>query len=156
MISIRTSGITLTALALFGLSACSKKEAAPPPPPPVVAAPVAPPVAMVSTLETGKHLGANRRVAEATTTFAPKDTMYLSVVSENSTPTTSMIAKWTFQTGQLVDSTMQMVARTDTTNPSAVTEFHIVKPKGWPVGKYKVEVWMNGASVGTRDLEVKK
>ena len=155
MLSLRTSGIALTAIALLGLSACKKKEEAPPPPP-VVAAPVAPPAAMVSTFETGKHLGSNHRVTEATTTFAPKDTMYLSVVSENSTPTTSMIAKWTYQTGQLVDSTMQMVARTDTTNPTAVTSFHIVKPKGWPVGKYKVELWMNGASVGSKDLEVKK
>ena len=154
MITIRPTRIGLMALALLALSACSKKEEVPPPPP--VAAPVAPPAAIVSTIETGKHLGANNRVAEATTTFAPKDTMYLSVVSENSTPTTSMIAKWTYQTGQLVDSTMQMVARTDTTNPSAVTEFHISKPKGWPVGKYKVELWMNGASVGSKDLEVKK
>lgn len=154
MKTIRTSGVGLVALALLGLSACTKKEEAPPPP--VVAAPVAPPAAIVSTIETGKHLGANRRVAEATTTFGPKDTMYLSVVSENSTPTTSLIAKWTYQTGQLVDSAMQMVARTDLTNPAAVTEFHIVKPKGWPVGKYKVELWMNGVSAGTRDLEVKK
>ena len=152
MKAIRTSRVGLVALALLALSACTKKEETPP----VVAAPVAPPAAIVSTIETGKHLGPNRRVVEATTTFGPKDTMYLSVVSENSTPTTSMIAKWTYQTGQLVDSTMQMVARTDTTNPAAVTEFHIVKPKGWPVGKYKVELWMNGVSAGTRDLEVKK
>ncbi len=155
MIRIRPARVGLMAIALLTLSACSKKEEAPPPPP-VAAAPVAPPAAIVSTIETGKHLGANKRVAEATSTFAPRDTMYLSVVSENSTPTTSMIAKWTYQTGQLVDSTMQMVARTDTTNPSAVTEFHISKPKGWPVGKYKVELWMNGASVGSKDLEVKK
>lgn len=154
MKTIRTSGVGLVALALLGVAACTKKEEAPPPP--VVAAPVAPPAAIVSTIETGKHLGPNRRVADATTVFGPKDTMYLSVVSENSTPTTSMIAKWTYQTGQLVDSTMQMVARTDTTNPAAVTEFHIVKPKGWPVGKYKVELWMNGVSAGSRDLEVKK
>lgn len=144
------------ALALFGLAACGKKDQPMPADTPVAMAPMAPPAASVSTIETGKHLGPNKRVTEVTTSFAPRDTMYLAVVTDNSSPSTNLIAKWTFQTGQLVDSTMQVVARTDATNTAAVTEFHVVKPKGWPVGKYKVEVWLDGVSAGTRDLDVKK
>jgi hypothetical protein len=35
------------------------------------------------------------------------------------------------------------------------TEFHIVKPSGWPKGKYKVEILLNGAPAGSEDFEVK-
>ena len=45
-----------------------------------------------------------------------------------------LTAKWSFQTGQMVDSTSQAVALTDATNTTAVTGFHLVKPAGWPAG----------------------
>ena len=35
------------------------------------------------------------------------------------------------------------------------TEFHAEKPSGWPAGKYKAEVMLNGAVVQSRDYEVK-
>jgi hypothetical protein len=36
-----------------------------------------------------------------------------------------------------------------------VTEFHIAKPGGWPQGKYKVEILLNGVTAETEDFEVK-
>ena len=36
----------------------------------------------------------------------------------------------------------------------ARTEFHISKPDGWPTGKYTLEVFLNGSSAATKDLEV--
>jgi hypothetical protein len=36
-----------------------------------------------------------------------------------------------------------------------VTEFHISKPGGWPKGKYKVEILLNGVAAETEDFEVK-
>ena len=38
----------------------------------------------------------------------------------------------------------------------ARTEFHVFKPTGWPEGKYKVEVSLNGALAGSKDFEVKR
>ena len=29
---------------------------------------------------------------------------------------------------------------------------HIARPKGWPVGTYTVEVWLDGTSSGTREF----
>ncbi len=156
MKTLRTAQIGALTIALLGLAACGKKDESKAADTPVAMAPAAPPMAAVSNIETGKHLGPNNRVTEATTTFAPKDTLYLSVVTDNSMPTTTLTAKWMFEGGQLVDSTTQVVARTDMTNPTAVTEFHVVKPSGWPVGKYKVEVWLDGVAAGSRDIEVKK
>ena len=37
---------------------------------------------------------------------------------------------------------------------SAVTEFHLSKPDGWPVGSYRVEVSLNGAPAGNKEFKV--
>lgn len=154
--SSRPLRYSVLALAMLGLAACSKKEEAPPPAATPDVAPAPPPAATVSTIETGKHLASNQRVTAVDSVFGPRDTLYVTVVSANSTPTSTLVAKWTFQTGQLVDSTSQIIARTDMANPEAVTAFHVVKPKGWPVGKYKVEVLLDGVSAGSREVVVKK
>ena len=39
-----------------------------------------------------------------------------------------------------MDESEQTIAPTG----SAATEFHISKPDGWPAGKYKLEVLLNG------------
>jgi hypothetical protein len=36
----------------------------------------------------------------------------------------------------------------------ARTEFHVSKPDGWPAGKYKIEVLVNGATAGTKEFDV--
>jgi hypothetical protein len=36
-----------------------------------------------------------------------------------------------------------------------VTEFHISKPSGWPTGRYKVQILLNGTPVESEDFEVK-
>ena len=38
---------------------------------------------------------------------------------------------------------------------AATTAFHISKPDGWPTGKYKVEISLDGNVVQTREFEVK-
>jgi hypothetical protein len=40
--------------------------------------------------------------------------------------------------------------------PTCLSPSSLVKPSGWPVGKYNVEVWLDGVSKGTRDFVVKK
>ncbi len=148
--------LTVAALSLAALAACAKKDA-PANVPVETAAAVAPaPKVMVATLEVGRHIGANKRVTDTTSVFGVKDTLYMAAVTENTAPGAMATAKWTFQTGQTVDSTTQAIAAPDASSPVSVTEFHIMKPKGWPVGKYKVELMINGASSGMREFEVKK
>ena len=52
--------------------------------------------------------------------------------------------------GQVVNESTQTIAPTG----DARTEFHISKPDGWPSGKYKLEVFLNGSSAATKDFEV--
>lgn len=150
--------ITGMSLASFALVACGRKDtetmvdsaAAP-----ATATPAPTMTPTVTVIETGKSVGANMRVTESTTTFARNDTIYLAVVTDNAPATSTLTAKWTFQDGQVVDSTTQSVAPAQAGGMTSVTQFHITKPGGWPAGTYTVEVLLDGRSVGTRTVEVK-
>ena len=62
-------------------------------------------------------------------------------------------AKWTFgDAGKVVKEDDLNIAPTG----PATNEFHISKPSGWPVGKYKVEITADGNPAGSKDFEVKK
>ena len=150
---LRMRSITIAALAVLSIASCKKKDTAPAAD---TTTPAPPPAATVSAIELGKHVGANRRVTDTTSVFAARDTFFLAVVSENTAPGAMLTAKWSFQTGQLVDSTTQAVAAPDAASPVSVTEFHINKPSRWPAGTYKVEVLLDGASKGMREFAVKK
>lgn len=137
-------------LVVIGVPACKKKEA--PVPPAETAAPApAPPAFAVEIIEVGKGIGADKRVTAPTATFGRRDTIYVSVATEGAAPSKAISAKWTFQDGQVVKEQSESIAPTG----PAATEFHISKSKPWPVGKYKVEIAVDGAPAGSKDFEVK-
>lgn len=143
---------TLTVLAAPLLGIGCKKEAPPPPPAETMAPTPAPtPQPAVTKIELGSSVGADKRVLAARTSFGTKDSIIASVYTENTPPTAVLTAKWSFQTGQVVDSSSQPV----TASP-AVTEFHIVKKSAWPVGRYKVEIALDGTPAGSQEFEVAK
>ena len=96
-------------------------------------------------------MGADKRVLAARSSFGVKDSIIASVYTENTAPGAVLTAKWTFQTGQTVDSTSQTVAASP-----AVTEFHIVKKSAWPVGRYTLDVWLDGTPAGSQQFDVVK
>ena len=99
------------ALAALALAAACKKAPAPPPPAETQpAAPAPAPEAKVSEIQVGRALGPYKRVLSPLATFGPKDTIFASVVTENVPAGAKLAAKWTFQTGQIVDTTTQAVA----------------------------------------------
>jgi hypothetical protein len=139
-------------LAVIGVPACKKKEA--PAPPAEAAAPApapAPPAFAVQVIEVGKGIGPDKRVTAPGSTFGRRDTIYVSVATEGTAPSKTISAKWTYQDGQVVKEQSESIAPTG----PAATEFHISKPKPWPVGKYKVEIAVDGAPAGSKDFEVK-
>ena len=104
----------------------------------------------VSQIDMGRSLNADKTINDNTDSFKPNDTIYASIVTEGSAATATLKARWTYQEGQVVNESTQTIAPTG----DARTEFHISKPDGWPTGKYKLEVFLNGSSVATRDVEV--
>ena len=153
----------------IALSACKRAETPPPaptaaapapapgPPPapapaPALAPPPAAPVAFrVGNVEVGNAIGALKQVTIPTATLAPGDTIYASVASIGAAPSVTLVARWTYGDGQLVDEQSQTIAPAG----PAFSEFHISKPDGWPVGTYKVEILANGTSVASKGFEVK-
>jgi hypothetical protein len=139
-------------LVVIGTASCKKKEPAPPAETSAVPAPApAPPAFAVKGIELGKNIDAAKKVSAPTTTFSRKDTIYASVTTEGAAPSKTISAKWTFQDGQTVKEQSESIAPTG----PAATEFHISKKGLWPVGKYKVEVSVDGSPAGSQEFEIK-
>ena len=144
-------GLTIAVLAFATLSACSKKEKeSTGDVTPGAAATTPATTVAVADIDVGKAV-ANARVTDKTDNFKPADTVYTAVHTTGSSAATTLMARWTFEDGQVVNESSQSIAP----NGDAYTEFHISKPNGLPKGKYKVEVFLDGKSAGTKDFEVK-
>ena len=167
----KTLNIAIAA-ALFGslaLVGCKKNQdeaAATPPPATTEPAPSTMPEpepapapaaasASVTSVDLGSAIGADMKVASPSTTFAPTDTIYASVATATSDPAASvpgkLTAKWSFEDGQVVNEESKDV----NLGGDDSTEFHIAKPDGFPAGKYKVEISLDGNVVQSKDFEVK-
>jgi hypothetical protein len=142
------SRIATLAVALLVAAAC-KKAAAPAPPPAPAPAP-APAAVSVVDITLGSALNADKTVVAAATAFKPADTIYAAVKTDGTSTGATLAAKWTFEDGQTVHQESVSIAPTG----PAMSEFHISKPDGWPAGKYKVEISLNGNPAGSRDFEV--
>lgn len=140
------------ALAMVALSACSKekKESTGDVTPNAAApAPAASTVA-VADIDVGRAI-ADKRITDKTDNFKGTDTVYTSVHTTGSASAAQVMARWTFEDGQVVQESTESIVPTG----DAYTEFHISKPGGLPKGKYKVEVFLDSKSAGTKDFEVK-
>ena len=149
----------------LGVVACSRSEAPTPPPPaqppaatlPGVQAAPPPPgpsaaaaARRVASVALGTALDPAKGIAAPKSTFAPTDTIYASVTTAGWDGPVTLVARWTFEDGQVVNESTQQAEAGPTT-----TEFHIAKPDGWPVGSYRVEILADGASAGAQRFEVR-
>ncbi|TWT22292.1 hypothetical protein FQY83_04475 [Luteimonas marina] len=150
-----SQALLVAVIGSVALIGCKKKEEPAPVPPPaaVEPAPLPPPAAApatVSSVTLGNAIDANNTIATPLTAFAAGDTIHASVATDGASPG-SLTAKWTH-----VDSSQTVAEETkDVPAGPAVTDFHIAKPDGWPTGKYKVEVSLDGSVVNTSEFEVK-
>lgn len=144
----------------LALTACKKEapvEVAPAPVvvEPVVAPAVAPPPApaavTVTAVNLGTAVGADQKVVAASTTFGTKDVIYAAVDTQNAAKDVALAAKWTFQDGQTVNEESITISP----EGNATTDFKLSKASPWPVGKYKVEISLNGTPAQSVDFEVK-
>lgn len=154
----------LGSVALVG---CKKKEestdtnAAPaattpaePAPAPMTGAP--PPMAQaaavsVSTVTVGKTAAADKSVAPAAL-FAPKDDVIVSVRTDGAANNVTVGAKLTFQDGQVAGEQNATL----NTSGAETTNVTFKNANGWPAGKYRAEVMVDGKAAGTpQEFEVK-
>ena len=102
----------------------------------------------VTSVDLGSAVGDDNRITVPSTTFGGADTIHASVVTDGTTGGT-LVATWTFQDGQVVDTQEKVVPA----GPQ-VTDFSITKPDGWPAGNYKLQVSRDGMVVQTREFSV--
>ena len=140
-------------LAAAALGACKKAEEPAPVPTPVPVEPTAVPAPAVTITDVtlGKSVGADKKVQTPTDTFSPKDTIFASVSTSGSAPSSVIAVKWTFGDGQTVKEDSKTIAPTG----PAATEFSIQKPSGWPKGNYKVETTIDGKPGPSKTFTVK-
>ena len=152
---MRTRSRSLIAglVALGALTACNKDNtpSADTTTPATVPAPDAPSAFSVIDIDMGRHIDAEKKISDKTDDFAPNDTIYASIHTSGTANNSAVVGRWTFENGTVVDERTQNV----TTNGDAYTEFHIVKPGGWPKGKYTLHVMIDGKEVRTKDVTVK-
>lgn len=103
------------------------------------------------SIDLGKAIGADMRVTDETDDFGPRDTIYASIHTSGNLANAALTARWLFEDGQVVDSTTQTVNLAG----DGYTEFHISKATAWPVGKYKLEILLNGQKLGEEEFEIK-
>ena len=154
---IRTRTLLAMSLVALGITACKKGDTADSSsmnPPAAAPAPTPPPAASALSIFTGRRIGDNKQISDSTSTFGVRDTMYVVVTTDNTPSGGNLMAKWTYQTGQVVDSIIQQVDKTDATKTTTVTEFHVAKASAWPAGKYTVDITLDGRSLGTKTMEV--
>jgi len=102
----------------------------------------------VSTIQLGRALGADNSIATHTTTFKPDETVYVSVLTED-TGAGSITARWMLA-GQKVSEETKNVSYSG----SAATEFHLQSADRFPPGQYVVEILVDGQRVGERTFRV--
>jgi hypothetical protein len=151
----RLRGVLASGLLAAAALGCSK----PPPPPPVVPPPVQPvpppllsPPFSVKALHFGKSAYTDGTVPDATDTFSPKDTVFLSVASEGVDAKVVLRARWYGPNGTVLQESTQDVS---SVGPKA-TAFHLDNHSGMAVGKYSVDVFVNDRPAGTKSFDVLK
>jgi hypothetical protein len=101
-------------------------------------------------IEIGRAIGPDNRIVEPTDDFRPDDTIYASVVMLGTAESATLKAEWMDASGTLLDQTVRTVSPSGET----VAEFHLVQPRGWERGRYRVEILLDGVAVGEEEFQV--
>jgi hypothetical protein len=104
----------------------------------------------LANIQTGRSLNQDRSVASITTLFKPNEVVYVSVQTKAAGKGTISV-KWKFGS-QLIDEPSKQVSY----DGPASTEFHMQNSGGFPPGDYSVDVFIDGAQVGSRAFKVDK
>lgn len=163
--STLSQALLVAAIGSVAIVGCKKKEEAAPTPPPVAAEPAPAPApapaatASIASVDIGSAVDAAMKVTAPSASFKPKDTVHVSIATSTSDPAATVAgkvgAKLTYMNG-----TEEMVVSDETRDlnmtDKGTTNFQFAKPDGWPAGKYKVAISLDGNVVQTREFDVAK
>jgi hypothetical protein len=102
----------------------------------------------ITSIQLGRSVNADGTVAGHTTSFAPGDTVYVSVQTAGVGSGTIGV-RWMFA-GRVIGEPKKEVSYRDV----AATEFHLQSSTGFPPGGYTAEVFLDGQSFGIKEFRV--
>ena len=102
----------------------------------------------VTTIQLGRTVNSDRTVGSFTTTFAPDDSVYLSVLT-GAAGTATIRVRWKYG-DRVIDEPKKQVSY----NQAAATDFRLQSPGGFPRGDYTAEVFVDDQLAGTRTFRV--
>ena len=104
----------------------------------------------VAAIQLGSSLNADKTVARHTTSFTPDQTIHVAVITAGIGSGT-ISAKW-WLANRLVSERETKVSSRDET----VAEFSLKSTGPFPIGDYRVEIFLDGQLVETRPFRVEK
>jgi len=104
----------------------------------------------VTKANLGTAVGSDGSISNASVTFKPTDTVYVAVTTERPGRDIALKARWTYQDDSVVKEITKTISPTDT----LITDFQITNDAGWPVGRYKVEIFVNDQKAAVTDFTV--
>ena len=103
----------------------------------------------VVDVDFGRHADSAKNVTDKTDTFAPKDTIFASVLTSGTASNEAIAATWTFPDSSVVNQTADAAAMRD-----HHLVFFIAKPAGLAKGTYTFRVLVNDREVRSKDVTV--
>ncbi len=102
----------------------------------------------VTGIQLGRSLNADNSIANPTSSFAPRDTICVSVGTAG-VGSGAISVRWMYG-GRVVEEATKKVSYRDL----AATDFSLKSVAGFPPGEYSVEVFLDGQPAGTRAFRV--
>ena len=103
-------------------------------------------------VEIGRSVNPDNTMYDATRVFIPSDKVWVSVTVEGTAPHATLQARFVTDAGQVVEQASQEI----TPNGQTTAAFHSERAGGWTTGPYRVEILLNGVSVGSQPFEVRE
>lgn len=113
-------------------------------------APATAPAIRVVSVDMGTAVDSNNRVTQATTNFSPNDTIYTAVGVDGNASGNVVKVEISHEGTKVLEETRTL----NTSGPSHV-EMHFTNASGWPTGRYRADVSVDGAVAQSRDFEVR-
>jgi hypothetical protein len=107
----------------------------------------------ITEIDLGRAVRGDTAVVEETDDFRATDrTIHAIIKHEGAATNANLVARWTFEDGQVVHEETKTISPTGTR--TEYTHAMIEKPDGWPKGTYTLHVLVNGTEVQTKEFEV--
>lgn len=108
-----------------------------------------PPIS-VTQVQIGKSRNTDKTVAQPLFQFKPSDTIHVAVITDGEGKNAKVRALWTYS-GGVISDVEQIVTQRD----HSVTPFELRSSGGFPLGEYKLEVFLNGTSASVQKIHVR-